>query len=73
MDGAILYSDKLLYLETLKRTQENNVLEALINNGLLNIFSQWLNCAINPLMHQCATIIMKVIVSVIYFAHYNVV
>lgn len=64
MDGAILYSDKLLYLETLKRTQENNVLEALINNGLLNIFSQWLNCAINPLMHQCATIIMKILTMV---------
>lgn len=65
MDGAISYSDKLLYLETLKRTQANNVLEDLINKGLLTIFSKWLDCAINPLMHQCATIIMKVIILIL--------
>jgi len=61
MEKAILYCDKLLYLETLKRTEENNVLENLICEGLLGIFSRWLDCAINPLMHQCATIIMKML------------
>ena len=69
MEKAILYCDKLLYLETLKRTEENNVLENLICEGLLGIFSRWLDCAINPLMHQCATIIMKVIVIISFLVN----